>query len=222
MWPTAEHSIEQMKLCASKRIIMYYLRYTLLRSAAFTNTRVEAERMTFCVLVTTCLLARELQSPRQLSWLIDLMVDVVAHDQASEERPTWQNKEIVRVEPLIEDQRMLNLSRAVNMLARFTRELMVLYHIESISATRLSHLFGIPVADITAEIAAGQRKLAAWLNKLCQNVRQVRPSEVILQLRQLRYSLDGKCGLRLADCAFSYVAAWLKLKTLDSRRWKLN
>ena len=84
MRPIAEHSIEQMKLCASERIITYYLRYTLLRCAAFTNTRAEAERITFYALVTTCLLARELPSVRQLSWLIDLMVEVVARDRACE------------------------------------------------------------------------------------------------------------------------------------------
>ena len=68
MRPIAEYSIEQMKLCVSKLIITYYLRYTLVRCATFTNTRAEAERITFYALVATCLLARELRSLRQLDW----------------------------------------------------------------------------------------------------------------------------------------------------------
>jgi hypothetical protein len=122
------------------------------------------------------------------------MVDVVARDQAAEQGRPKQDKNPADSALLIDNRRMLNLSRAINMLDRFTRELIVLYHIESMDT----------------------------LNRLRPKPGQVRPRDAVLLLHELRDFLDLKWSERLAACTFSYVAAWHKHRTPNSPCWNLN
>ena len=211
MWRPLADPIESVRLRVYRRIVRYYLRYALIRSAKFTNRKDRAQTIAFYTLVTTCLLARHLGHARHLGALVDMMVRVAARDQSRQRSRTrrGQNTSADLVEPLLGDKTMRKLAQAVNMLDGPTCELLVLCHIELMGVRQLSLLFAVPPAQIEARLAEGRETLAGNLQQLCSD-NKADACDVALLLNQFRTHLDADSADRLAGYALSYLAQWEK------------
>jgi hypothetical protein len=170
-----------------RRIIRYYLRYVLVRCAKFTNHKGEAQTIAFYSLV-------------------------IARDQIRQKSKTrWeQDTPTDAIERLLGDETMQKLAQAMNMLDGFTRELLVLHHIEMMGVRQLSQLFERPAAEITAQITAGQEALATHLQQLCSNHSELQACDVASLLDEFRACLEPDSAERLGRYALSYVTNWEK------------
>lgn len=211
MWRPLANPVESVRLRVYRRIVRYYLRYALIRTAKFTNRKEQARTIAFYSLVTTCLLAPKLRHAGQLGALVDMMVRVAARDQDRQRSRArrGQNTSTHLAEPLLADDKMRKLAQAVNTLDGPTRELLVLYHIELMGVKQLSLLLATPQAEIQARLATGRKSLLAHLQQLCSD-KKAHACDVALLLKQFRAHLDADSADRLAGYALSYLAQWEK------------
>ncbi|MHC4619018.1 MAG: RNA polymerase sigma factor, partial [Planctomycetota bacterium] len=156
---------KDVRLWVYDGIIRCYLRYVVIRCAKLTNSKEEAGRIAYCALVTTCLLAEQLEDAGQVGRVVDMMVDVGGKEMLGERR------EVEGAErnggELLTDERMQTVAAGVNKLDGFTRELVLLYHVERMDGAELARIFETPVVEIMKRIGAGQIKLGLYLGEVC-------------------------------------------------------
>lgn len=201
-------------------IVERYGPYVLIRSAAFTNCRTEAARIAAYTLVTTCLLAGELDHPGQLGILVDTMADVVAED-ADGGPVQWRGRLRADDDPLLTDERMRALAEALNRLERPEREALVLHHVCLIELGALEEWLCRPAARIAAEVAAGEQALAEQLDGLCPGDDAGGEARVRSLLAEFAATLDAAWLEEVQACALSYLARHDRRSRLPDR-WACN
>jgi hypothetical protein len=184
MRPRIQQADEQVRLTAYGHIIHRYLRYVLIRCTGYTNDKSQVQRMAVYALVTACLLLDKLRQLGELGSLVEMMVKIVGED------PTWELNtdrwaETHDREPVfVLDERMCEVAGAINALDQFSRELLVLHHIEGIEVATLADAHG----------------LSSWQGEATPNVRAL--------LAEFANCMDLAWANSLGVYALRYVAAW--------------
>lgn len=192
---------DMLRLC--EWIVKFYTRYALLRCARFTNSRSRAEQIGIYTLITTCLLARELKYSAQLGLLVETMSDVTRRDVAGDETSDRLRD---ADEPLIADERLRKLAEALSRLDRFTREVLVLRHIERMSVAAVARLLHESCEEVTARIARAEERLAEQLGELHVPGNEPNGPDVPSLLAEFAVSLDTDWVRNVGQCALAYLA----------------
>lgn len=193
-------------LRADKQIIKCYLRYVLLRCSEYVNSKKDAEKIAVHTFLTTCILAEKLEHMWQLGRLIDCMVNAIGQDVMKEESQAKEKEKLGKSEMLLADKKMRNLTKAVNMLDGFTRQVIVLYHIEVMSTKEISLIYNKSISDIRSEINRGEKNLVKHLLDLWENVSGLLVDDVCLWLDELSEALDLSQRERLTEQVLGYLA----------------
>ncbi len=192
---------DMLRLC--EWIVKLYARYALLRCARFTNSRRRAEQIGVYTLITTCLLARELEYPAQLGLLVDTMSDIIGRDMAADEtsdQPRGAD------EPLIADEKLRKLAEAMNGLDRLTREVLVFRHIERIDAAAIARLLHRSCTEVATRIVRAEELLAEHLGELPVPGSEPNGSDVPSLLAEFAVSLDADWVRNVGQCTLAYLA----------------
>jgi len=196
------HGVNGARLTLYEWIIECYAPYVLVRCARFTNSHRQAREIGVYTLITTCLLAGELDRLGQLGILVDFMADVIGPDVALRREPPvlWDD------EPLIADERMRDLADALNLLARPAREVLILHHLAAVEPAELAQLLHYPAVDIAPKINRAESLLAESLTNLHANAEAPAHLDVRPLLADFAAALDTAWLQEVAACAIRYLA----------------
>jgi len=156
MRPHAHETDEQTRLTAYGHIIHRYLRYVLIRCTGYTNDKSQVQRMAVYALVTACLLFDKLTRLGQLGTLVEMMVKIVGEDPTPDLSSIATSDRANGAEPVfVLDARMCEVAGAINALDQFSRELLILHHIEGLEVATLADVYSVSVAETRAALAGG-------------------------------------------------------------------
>ena len=206
-----------LRLC--EWIVKSYARYALLRCARFTNSRSRAEQIGVYTLITTCLLARELECRAQLAMLVDTMSDVIGRDVAGDET---SDQPCGADEPLIADEKLRELVEALNGLDRFTREVLAFRHIERMSVAAIARRLHESCEELTARIARAEELLAEQLGELHVPGSEPNGPDVPSLLAEFAVTLEADWVRNVGQCALAYLAGSMAEDTPLSGRANPN
>ncbi len=222
MRQAAGHTIDRATLWLSEWLIRFYLRYILIRCAKFTSSRDLAREIASYTLVTTCLLADELEHLGQLGLLVDTMVDVIGRDvirQGGEPADAGEAPGAL----LFTDGRLPAVAEALNRLDRFTREVLIFHFVDSRDTGAIAGLLHRPATEVVAAIAKGQRMLARRFGGRHSYTRRAPGVHVDPLLAAFAAALDADLIRQIGACARSYLAQHAETGTTPrADHWTLN
>ena len=159
-------------LNADKQMIKYYLRYTLLRCCKYTKSRGDAEDLAVYTLTAACILAKDPKYSDELpADLIDRLAKAISPDRAEPKHADSEN--------LFPDEKMQKLALAMNKLDALSRQVLILYHLESMNTKEISQIYNNTIPQTRTAIINGEKELAEklaaseddvclWLDELAQ------------------------------------------------------
>lgn len=222
MRPDALYSVEDVTLWLYEWIIGFYTPYILIRSAKFTNSKTQAERIAVYGLVTTCLLAVELKRLGQVGLLVDVMVDVVGEDLARRDTDKSVRLAGGTGDLLLPDGRIQDVAAALNLLDGLPRELLVFGHCGAMDAKALACLFHTSPQKIATEMARSERQLAQHLRHAPGQNQAVSGPDVVLLLAELAAALDVTLAERAGGRALAYLTQCGREDATVLAYWNLN
>jgi DNA-directed RNA polymerase specialized sigma24 family protein len=227
------HATDHQKSCHFSLVTNHYLRYILIRCLAYTNDRAVAQRIAVYTLITSCILSRRLGAMADLGLVIETMVQIVGDDQViSDKRQAISERNVIPsaveesgTDPLMnaefpasvrheaDDAPLLfvlsaplcDVAGAVNAVARFSRELLVLHHVEGLSTAALAGIHEMPVERIETALADAEREFVELLRELSAWDHAVEP-DIHGVLNALAACLNEECATAVAECARQYLA----------------
>jgi len=185
-------------------IVQWYARYALIRCSAFTKRKTRAESLASYTLVTTCLLACELEHLGQLTVLIDALADVVGEDlvRANSGVPDyWAATD----ERLLTSERLEALVNGMNQLDRAAREIITLHYVEMIDVGAIAKLLRRPPAEVMTKMGEGERVLSERLGG-APGIGAACNVDVRGVLAELAAALDTSFAGPIGGCALGYLA----------------
>ena len=184
-----------------ERIIELYAPYVLVRCARYTNGRRQAQWIGVYTLITTCILANELEQVGQLGRIVDMMAEVIARDVVSggDGEAWWGQGDDL----LIVDQRLRRMANALNSLSRPLREVLVLRHVAGMEPEDLARLLQRPTAEVAAKIGRAEGLLAKRFGGASD---RAGGPDVRSLLAQFAAGLDAGWMQEVADGALDYLA----------------
>ncbi len=185
--------VDPARLTVYEEIIELYAPYVLIRCARYTNRRRQAQQIGAYTLITTCLLAGELEPVVPLGRVVEIVLGVVGPDVVSRGED-WRDGPD---EPLLVDPRRRYIATALNALKRREREVLVLHHVAGLTPADLAGLLEQPPDAVRARIDRAERHLAGWLG-----MRDVRAP-----MAEFAANLDTGWMREVADCVMDYLAA---------------
>ncbi len=197
--------VDPAMLAVYEGIIELYAPYVFVRCARYTNRRRQAQQIGAYTLITTCLVAGELEQVGQLGRMVDIVLDVVGPDVVSGGPGDLRCGECDEL--LIVDRRMRKMAAALNSLKRPWREVLVLHYVTGIEPDDLARLLQEPAAEVTAKISRAERLLAKRLDGLCGKGDGAGAPDIRSLLTQFAAALDAGWIREVADCALDYLAA---------------
>lgn len=206
-WKCDALAAEDLELLLYGHIIKYYMRYVLLRSAKYTNRTSEAASIAVYTLLTTCALVRNLRHTWQLAGLVDLMIDIIGQDITKNKSRKNPEATCRKSAILLPDEGMRELVKGLNMLDEFSRHVLVLYHVETMSPKALSRIYATSVGDIRSQIQAAEKRLAKHLVDVAKDRLFPPPEDVCLLLDELSRTLDFHLMEHVAVDVLSFLAA---------------
>ena len=207
MRPRAHRTDERERLTAYGHIIHRYLRYVLIRCTGYTNDKAQVQRIAVYALVTACLLFDKLRRLGQLGALVEMMVKIVGEDPTPQLPVDTLGDARDREPVFVLDERMCEVAGAINALDQFSRELLVLHHIEGIEVVALADAHGVSVDDIRTALSEAEGQFIELLHGLSSWGREVTP-DVHALLTVLAGGIDLPWANALATYALGYVASW--------------
>jgi len=181
--------VDPARLAVYESIIELYAPYVLIRCARYTNRRRQAQQIGAYTLITTCLVAGELEQVGQLGRVVDIVLGVVGPDVVSGgPGDLWSG---AYDELLIVDQRMRKMAAALNSLKRPWREVLVLHHVTGMEPEDLARLLREPAADVTAKIGRAEKLLAKRLDEVHAKSNKADAANVRSLLTEFAASLDA-------------------------------
>jgi hypothetical protein len=207
--------VDRAKLPVYERIIELYAPYVLVRCARYTNSRRQAQWIGVYTLITTCLLASELEHVGQFGRIVDMMAEVIGLDFVSggEGEVWWGQADDL----LIVDQRMRKMAEALNSLSRPLREVLVLHHVAGMEPDDLARLLQKPATEIAAKISRAERLLARRLGGRSD---RARGPDVRSLLTEFAAGLDAGWIQEVAYCAMDYLAGHARRGRRRHRCWE--
>jgi DNA-directed RNA polymerase specialized sigma24 family protein len=195
--------VDPARLAVYEGIIELYAPYVLIRCARYTNRRRQAQQIGAYTLITTCLVAGELEQVEQLGRVVDIVLGVVGPDVVSGgPREVWCGESD---ELLIVDRRIRTMAAALNSLKRPWREVLVLHYVTGMEPDDLARLLQEPVAEVTAKIGRAERLLARRLEGLQGKGDKVGAADMPSLLAEFAAALDAGWIREVADCALDYL-----------------
>jgi hypothetical protein len=208
MRPRVQGADEQVRLTAYGHIIHRYLRYVLIRCTGYTNDKAQVQRMAVYALVTACLLFDKLSRLGELGGLVEMMVKIVGEDPTPELRVGDGAERANGAGPVfVLDGRMCEVAGAINALDQFSRELLVLHHIEGIEVVTLADAHGMSADGVRAALAEAERQFVELLRDLSSWGREVTP-DVRALLAEFADCIDLPWANSLGLFALRYAAQW--------------
>ncbi|MHC4620760.1 MAG: hypothetical protein ACYTEQ_23690, partial [Planctomycetota bacterium] len=110
----------------------------------------------------------------------------------------------------------------VNKLDGFTRELLLLYHVERMDGPELARIFERPVVEIMKRIGAGQIKLGLYLGEVCPGWFEAWGSNVVSLVRELGLGVDWGWAGEVGRRALDYLAECDKGRGSSASYWGGN
>jgi hypothetical protein len=221
MPPREQQSIDKVRLMAYEQVVRWYMQYVLLRCSFYTNSRKTAEKMAYYTLLTTCSLVDELKHGWQVGRLIDLMVDVIAPDIAR--RGSHSRRECpLRRRQLFADKRVRKVAEFLNSLDGFTREVLVLHHVEMMSIRTIAEFYDRSVCMVKMRLSRANTRMAEHVSVLWQGGLD---GKRCLWASELRHALDWATRKPVAACVLSYLGKWERDNRAICRHmadWRLN
>ncbi len=192
------------ELAVYERIIELYAPYVLVRCAAFTNSRRQSQQIGAYVLVCTCLMSSRLDHPGQLGILVEVMLEVVGPDVVSRGDGMVCRDQVD--ESLIVDERMRELARALNLLERPLREVLVLHQVAGREADELARLLHKPAGEMAKSLARAETRLARHLACVQARGGRAGTADVRSLLAEFAAGLDAGWIQEVGGCAMEYLA----------------
>jgi hypothetical protein len=207
MRPRDHDENEQARLNAYRHIIERYLRYVLIRCTGYTNDKTQVQRIAAYALVTVCLLFEKLRRVGDLGSLVELMVKIVGEDPMPE-LPVDMRRAVCDVEPVfVLDGRMCAVAAAINGVDAFSRELLILYHIERLQVPTLGAAHGMSVDVIDVSLGYAEKQFTELLQGLSGWDDKSKP-DVGALLVELADCIDLPWAEALGEFALRYAAEW--------------
>jgi hypothetical protein len=178
------------RLGAAERMAAHYLRYALLWSTEYTNIKSDAEGIAFFTLLAAGSVAGKLGLGQELAWLIECVAEAVARRGKPGSCCVSQDGSFRNPDPLLPNERMLKLARAVNMLDTSPREVLLLYHMGMMSTRKISEILGQSISQVRLEIAVAERKLLQHFAGLYRTSPAFMAPDVCVWLGELGDVLD--------------------------------
>ena len=208
MRPRIQQADEKERFTAYGHIIHRYLRYVLIRCTSYTNDKSQVQRMAVYALVTACLLFDKLTRLGQLGDLVEMMVKIVGEDPTPDLSSIATSDRANGAEPVfVLDARMCEVAGAINALDQFSRELLVLHHIEGIELATLEDAHALPIDDIRKALAEAEGQFVELLHGLSSWQGEATP-DVHTLLAEFANCMDQAWANSLGVYALRYVAAW--------------
>ncbi|MBM4027157.1 MAG: sigma-70 family RNA polymerase sigma factor [Planctomycetes bacterium] len=177
-----------------ERMVGLYVPYVLVRCAAYTDGRRQAQQIGVYTLVSACLVAREVGPAVPAGRIVEITLRVVGPDvRAGARGEDWRQGPD---EPLLADPWMQYMATALNALKRPGREVLVLHYVGGRTAEDLARLLGQGPQEVRARLGRAERRLARWLGGA-----QVRPA-----LARFTAGLDRHWMAEVAAGALEYLA----------------
>jgi len=208
MRPRIQQADEKVRLTAYGHIIHRYLRYVLIRCTGYTNDKSQVQRMAVYALVTACLLFDKLTRLGQLGSLVEMMVKIVGEDPTPDLSAIATPDRANGIEPVfVLDERMCEVAGAINVLDQFSRELLVLHHIEGLELATLADAHGLSIDDIRQALAEAEGEFVDLLHGLSSWSEEITPNAHTL-LMALAGCMDEAWANELGVYALRYAVAW--------------
>ena len=208
MRPHAHEAEEKVRLIAYRHIIQRYLRYVLIRCTGYTNDKAQVQRMAVYALVTACLLFDKLRGLGELGSLVEMMVKIAAEDPTPDLPIIDAPGRVDRAGQVFGlDGRMCEVAGAINGLDQFSRELLVLHHIERLEVAALADAHGTSADTIQTALGEAETQFIELLRGLSAWDDAAEP-DVHALLVELADCIDLPWAERLAEFAMRYAAEW--------------
>lgn len=222
MRQAALYSVEDVTLWLYEWIIDFYTPYILIRSTRFTNSTTQVERIAVYGLITTCLLAVELERLSQVGLLVDILVDVIGEDLTRREAEAAEPPADGAGDPLLPNDGMRQVARALNLLDGFTREVLVFGHVDGMDTKALASLFHTSPGQMATEMARGRRQLARHLRRAPDADVALWDPDMPALLAELAAALDSTLAGRVGTLALTYLTQRSRESTTVLVSWSLN
>ena len=198
----AMYIAEEERLRVYQQIIDYYLRYVLIRCSRHTDSRNVAGRIALYTFISTYALAEKLKHVWQFGWLVDSLVDVIAEDIIGSQDTLQETSDPV---DLLEDQALRDVAGAINALDVFTRQVLVLHHLEMLSTREISAAYGTSISEVRSTIQRGERKIVEYLACFWRDVSIPSLADVHSLLADLHDALSFPMEENITEFAISYL-----------------
>jgi hypothetical protein len=207
MRPQAHEADEQARLAGYRHIIERYLRYVLIRCTGYTTDKAQVQRIAAYTLATACLLFDKLRRVGQLGGLVEMMVRVVGEDPMADWRLDTDGGEEITQRVFVMDDRMCSVAGAINSVDPFSRELLILHHIERLSPAVLADAHGVPADAIRRALARGERQFIELVQGSLGWEDRTEPDAGAL-LVELADGIDLPWAEALGAFALGYAVEW--------------
>jgi len=163
--------------------------------------------MAVYALVTACLLFDKLTRLGQLGSLVEMMVKIVGEDPTPELSGDRWSEAGNREPVFVLDERMCGVAGAINALDQFSRELLVLHHIEGIEVATLADAHALSVDEVRSALAEAQTQFVDLLHGLSSWQGEATP-DVRSLLVALAGCMDEAWANELGVYALRYAVQW--------------
>ena len=144
----------------------------------------------------------------QLGSLVEMMVKIVGEDPTPDLSSITTADRANDAEPVfVLDERMCEVAGAINALDQFSRELLVLHHIEGIEIVALADAHAVSNDDIRKALAEAEGQLIELLHGLSSWSDEATPNVHAL-LVALAGCIDEDWANALGEYALRYAVAW--------------
>jgi DNA-directed RNA polymerase specialized sigma24 family protein len=172
------------------QIIKYYRGYVLLRCSEYTNSKINAKKMTASAFMAIRMLSEDKVPKDQLGHAIDCIIGTTMQQVTKEQSQAEEKQRLDKSDVPWVSERMYKLAMAVNMLDEFTRHVLVLHHMGMMSTKELSLIFNKSIPKIRFEINKGEKEILEHLAGLLENEPVPSIEDVCLWLDELHETLN--------------------------------
>jgi len=157
---------QQITLGAYKQLIRLFLRYVLIRCAIYTNTRKEAELITYCAFKEVWQSLSQFDSIGQAGQALHSTIDSMGEQCAQARIQTEDTRRLTKTEMLVADNKIQQLVHKINTLGDIPQQILILNHIEMLSLKEISIIYKKPIKDVMSIMTTAENTLADKLTVL--------------------------------------------------------
>jgi len=151
-------------LAEYRQMIERYMRYVLIASTKYVDTKAEAVYIALYTFASTYAIINKFDIADRIGLVLDVMVDVVGDDVVKNARAGRQAQGYGITGPVLEDKKVRKIAKALNAIDGFSRLVLVLYFIENISSEAIAFLYpGKSISEIETSIILAAKQFVEQL-----------------------------------------------------------